>query len=196
MSTAAIQSERSELQNSCHIELVANVARLLDTALEAFGRDQETARVSLAQAASILRSALKRTGTARLSDRGVGRLAPWQVLRLRDFIDNNLGRPIQVKDLSEIARRSAAHFCRAFKVTFGQTPHSYITARRLALAQSLMLESEQPLSTIALECGFTDQAHLSHLFRQHYSDTPAAWRRRYSFQRPPLEHSGSHTPIN
>jgi len=34
------------------------------------------------------------------------------------------------------------------------------------------------LSVIALLCGFTDQAHLSKLFRQHTGETPGAWRRR------------------
>ena len=196
MSTVAIEPERSEPKNVRPIDLVENVARLLDVALSALGRDQEIARASLAQATTILRSELQRNGTARLSDSGAGKLAPWQVLRLGIFIDNNLGRPIQVKDLSKIARRSASHFCRAFKMTFGQTPHSYITARRLAWAQKLMLESEQSLSAIALDCGFTDQAHLSNLFRQHFSETPTAWRRRYTFKAALLNPSQALTPFN
>lgn len=196
MSTVAIEPERSEPKNVRPIDLVANVARLLDVALSALGRDQEIARTSLAQATTILRSELQRTETARLPDSGAGKLAPWQVLRLVIFIDNNLGRPIQVKDLSKIARRSASHFCRTFKMTFGQTPHSYITARRLAWAQELMLESEQSLSAIALDCGFTDQAHLSHLFRQHFSETPAAWRRRYTFKTALLNPSQALTLLN
>jgi AraC-like DNA-binding protein len=44
-----------------------------------------------------------------------------------------------------------------------------------------MLEGDEPLSIIALLCGFTDQAHLSKLFRQHTGETPAAWRRRRAF---------------
>jgi AraC-like DNA-binding protein len=196
MSTVAIEPERSEPKNVHPIDLVANVARLLDFALSALGRDQEIARASLAQATTILRSELQRNDTTRLSDSGAGKLAPWQVLRVGIFIDNNLGRPIQVKDLSKIARRSASHFCRAFKMTFGQTPHSYITARRLACAKKLMLESEQSLIAIALDCGFTDQAHLSHLFRQHFSETPTAWRRRYTFNAALLKPSQALTPIN
>ena len=97
------------------------------------------------------------------------------------YIDSHLGETIQVKDLGGIVRRSTAHFCRTFKRTFGQTPHAYITARRLERAKSLMLESEEQLSVIALACGFTDQAHLSKLFRQHTGETPGAWRRRHSF---------------
>jgi transcriptional regulator GlxA family with amidase domain len=45
------------------------------------------------------------------------------------------------------------------------------------LAAQLMLASREPLSEIALKCGFHDQAHLSKQFRQLTGETPAAWRR-------------------
>jgi transcriptional regulator GlxA family with amidase domain len=45
------------------------------------------------------------------------------------------------------------------------------------LAAQLMLASPDPLSEIALKCGFHDQAHLSKQFRQLTGETPAAWRR-------------------
>jgi AraC-like DNA-binding protein len=40
-----------------------------------------------------------------------------------------------------------------------------------------MRVSDDSLSTIALTCGFADQAHLSRLFRQCVGQSPAAWRR-------------------
>jgi AraC-like DNA-binding protein len=40
-----------------------------------------------------------------------------------------------------------------------------------------MLQTEAPLSDIALRCGFTDQAHLCKHFRLATGETPAAWRR-------------------
>jgi len=41
----------------------------------------------------------------------------------------------------------------------------------------LMLLTEYPLSQLALDCGFTDQPHLTRLFRRIVGITPAAWRR-------------------
>jgi AraC-like DNA-binding protein len=43
-----------------------------------------------------------------------------------------------------------------------------------------MLQTEAPLSDIALQCGFTDQPHLCKHFRQTTGHTPAAWRRAHS----------------
>lgn len=116
--------------------------------------------------------------TASRVESGVGRLAGWQVLRLRTFVDSHLGDPIQVRDLSRIARRSAPHFRRTFKRTFGQTPRAYVNARRLHRAKSLMLESDETLGAIAFDCGFADQSHFSRLSRLQTGETPATWRQR------------------
>lgn len=176
--SAALEAGRSNGSESHPIQFVANVVQLLEVARDSFEKDREAAKASITQATCILRSELERREAAAKVQFGVGKLAGWQVQRLRTYIDGHLGESIQVSDLSGIARRSTAHFCRAFKRTFGQTPHAYVTARRLHRARSLMLESDEPLSVIALLCGFTDQAHLSKLFRQHTGETPGAWRRR------------------
>ena len=104
-------------------------------------------------------------------------LLEWQVRRVREYIDANIGGRILVSDLSHIARLSEGHFTRAFKRTFGETPHAYITRLRLELASRAMLSSNAPLTDIALTCGFTDQAHLCRLFRRWIGRTPAQWRR-------------------
>lgn len=174
----ALKVDRVDGSDSHPIHFVANVVELLEVAHDLFERDREAAKASITRATFILRSELERREGASKSEVGVGKLAGWQVKRLRTYIDGHLGETIQVSDLSGIVRRSTAHFCRAFKRTFGQTPHAYVTARRLHRARGLMLESEEPLSVIALICGFTDQAHLSKLFRQHTGETPGAWRRR------------------
>jgi AraC family transcriptional regulator len=83
-----------------------------------------------------------------------------------------------VSDLSTLVQRSEAHFARAFKKTFGVSPHAYVLRRRVQKASQLMLVSDDSLSDIALACGMTDQAHLCKAFRQMTSQTPAAWRRQ------------------
>ena len=107
----------------------------------------------------------------------IGQLAGWQVKRVSRFIDENLTEPILLKDMSAIAQRSTAYFCRAFKRTFGRSPHAYLIDRRVKLAGDLMLESDAPLSEIAQAAGFADQSHFCRHFRQVTGQTPAAWRR-------------------
>ncbi len=160
------------------LPLVSHLMELIAVAQEEFERDREVAKASITLASSMLRLELQRRGAGGRIEGTAGELASWQVQRLQSFIASNLGEKIQVKDLSAVARRSTAHFCRAFKRTFGQTPHAYVTAQRLELAKQLMLDGDEQLCVIALLCGFTDQAHLSKLFRHHTGETPGAWRRR------------------
>ena len=110
----------------------------------------------------------------------IGQLAGWQVKRVSRFIDENLTEPILLKDMSAVAQRSTAYFCRAFKRTFGDSPHSYLIARRVKFAGDLMLGSDAPLSEIAQASGFADQSHFCRHFRQVTGQTPAAWRRERS----------------
>src|SRR6202040_305498 len=103
--------------------------------------------------------------------------AAWQILRVRAYIDNNLHRTIQIRDLSAVARRSKAHFSRKFKLAVGESPHVYVVRRRLERACHLMITSSASLSEIASSVGFSDQAHLCRLFRQAFGQSPAIWRR-------------------
>ena len=107
----------------------------------------------------------------------IGQLAGWQVKRVSRFIDENLTEPILLKDMSAVAQRSTAYFCRAFKRTFGRSPHAYLIDRRVKHAGDLMLRSDAPLSEIAQAAGFADQSHFCRHFRQVTGQTPAAWRR-------------------
>jgi AraC family transcriptional regulator len=109
-----------------------------------------------------------------------GGLAPWQMKRVIDYIEANLGSNIRAEDLAGIARLSVSHFSRTFRRSFGETPHSYVMRQRMRRAQDIMLRSEHPLSRIALDCGMCDQAHFSRVFRKLVGTNPWAWRRQFS----------------
>ena len=107
-----------------------------------------------------------------------GGLAPWQRRKIDRYIREHLERPIQIEELAEQMPLSVSHFCRAFKESFGDTPHAYLIRLRLESAQAMMLATDEPLSQIALASGFSDQAHLSKQFRRVLGATPSDWRRR------------------
>jgi AraC-like DNA-binding protein len=109
-----------------------------------------------------------------------GGLLPWQVRRVRAYIESHLADPVLIADLSVLVQRSEAHFARSFKRTFGLSPHAFLIRRRVELAAHYMLMTSASLSEIAVCCGFTDQPHFSKHFRQSMGQTPAAWRRARS----------------
>lgn len=106
-----------------------------------------------------------------------GGLAPWRQRKVEQVLGHRLGDPIRIDELAEAVRLSTSHFCRAFKASFGEAPHTHIMRRRVALAQRMMRTTHEPLSQIALACGLSDQAHLSKLFHRSVGQPPSVWRR-------------------
>jgi AraC family transcriptional regulator len=106
-----------------------------------------------------------------------GGLAPWQVRRVKTHIEANLDATIGVKALAELVKLSSFHFCRAFRDSFGDSPHGYVMRRRVERAQGLMLTTNASLGQIAADCGLADQAHFNKLFRRFVGESPGMWRR-------------------
>src|SRR6516162_4975855 len=170
----------SELSTTGPREWVRRVITLLDAAVGELSRDH-SAKDTILEAASLLREQSDSQAAPGVRDEG-GRLLAWQARKVLEYVDGHIAGPIRVADLCALIQRSEAHFSRAFKRTLGASPHAFVMQRRLELAGQYMLQTEAPLSDIALRCGFTDQAHLCNHFRQATGETPAAWRRARSIQ--------------
>jgi len=106
-----------------------------------------------------------------------GGLAPWQIRRIKTHIESNLDGTIRVKELAELVRLSPFHFCRAFRDSFGNSPHGFVMRQRVERAQGLMLTTNASLGQIAADCGLADQAHFNKLFRRFVGESPGVWRR-------------------
>ena len=144
-------------------------AAVLEEIGAALGRDLERARAGVARLAQLL--AADRAEPAR------GGLAPWQLRKVERHVAEHLDGPICVDELAGLVSLSTSHFSRAFRASVGQAPHAYVMRKRLEKAQGLMLNTDEPLSQIALACGLCDQAHFTRLFRRGAGQSPAAWRR-------------------
>jgi AraC family transcriptional regulator len=155
--------------------LVSSVMDLLDAAKLQLDVNREAARASISRASSLLWVEINKDSEHDPASRRA--LLGWQIRRVREYVEAHLAGRILVSDLSAVAQRSEGHFSRAFKRTFGISPHAYVLRRRVEKATHLMLVSDDSLSDIALACGMNDQAHFCNSFRQMTGQTPAAWRR-------------------
>jgi len=107
-----------------------------------------------------------------------GRLAGWQIRKVLGHIQSNLGRRITTREMADLARLGPSHFARAFRATTGSPPGAYIMRCRVARAKEQLQDSNRALAEVALNCGFSDQSHLTRVFRRAVGVNPGEWRRR------------------
>ncbi len=97
----------------------------------------------------------------------------------REFMDNNLSKPIPLSEIAAVAYLSPHHFLRLFRETFTETPHRYLTRRRLERARHLLLTTELTISEICTEVGFQSPGSFSWLFRRHVGLSPDGFRAQH-----------------
>ncbi len=81
-----------------------------------------------------------------------GGLAPWQVQRVQRYIEKACCSRINIDELARLTRLSSSYFSVAFRVSFGTSPHDYISRHRVDRAKHLMKTTQTPLCDIALQC--------------------------------------------
>src|SRR5450755_4372970 len=75
--------------------------------------------------------------------------------RVTDHLRANLHRPLKLAELAKIACFSEFHFHRIFTAVSSETLNNFTNRLRLEKAARLLRYSEQSLTDIALDCGFS-----------------------------------------
>ncbi len=94
----------------------------------------------------------------------------------RDFMEAGLSGPLTIQEIASAAAFSPFHFLRIFKQVFGETPHQYLTRRRLESAKSLLKNTEISITDVCLTIGFESLGSFSWMFRRHVGVSPEAYR--------------------
>src|SRR5271166_4441263 len=75
--------------------------------------------------------------------------------RVIDYLRENLHRPVKLGELAHVACFSEFHFHRIFGAVSGETLNNFTKRLRLEKAARLLRYSDQNLTDIALDCGFS-----------------------------------------
>jgi transcriptional regulator of acetoin/glycerol metabolism/AraC-like DNA-binding protein len=110
------------------------------------------------------------------ASRSRGGLPPAVTRRVREYVDAHLDENVGLEVLAALAGLSVHHFARAFRQSVGEPPHGYILRRRIERAREMLVQTDQPLSEIALAVGFSDHSHFARHFRRQMGVTPSAAR--------------------
>lgn len=94
----------------------------------------------------------------------------------KEIIDAHLYSNLSTEELSQLTHLSRASFKREFSQIFGDSPAHYFRTKRLERAAELLTHSDQRITEIALDCGFSSSAHFSKAFQTKYGLSPSNFR--------------------
>ncbi len=95
-----------------------------------------------------------------------------------EYISKNFTEDITSLSISKKFGYDNTYFGRRFKEITGLSPTKYIRTLRLEKARKLIVTSSAELSSIALECGFSDLNYFSRCFKAHYQISATEYRKR------------------
>ena len=101
------------------------------------------------------------------------------LVRAKDLADLRYREPLDVDALARAAGLSRAHFSRAFRAAFGESPHRYLLTRRLERASALLRYTDWSVADVCVEVGLSSVGSFTTSFKRSFGVTPAVYRRRY-----------------
>jgi AraC family transcriptional regulator len=104
-------------------------------------------------------------------------LADWQVKRVTNYMKDRLDQDVGLDEIAALVDLSRFHFCTAFRLATGQTPHQWLTALRISRARDLLAEHSLSITEIALAVGYQTPSAFTASFRKIVRVTPSEFRR-------------------
>ncbi|PKI92898.1 AraC family transcriptional regulator [Actinomycetales bacterium SN12] len=97
--------------------------------------------------------------------------------RVRDRIDREYARALDVETLARGEHMSAGHLSRRFRQVFGESPYSYLMTRRIERAMALLRRGDVSVTEACFAVGFSSLGTFSTRFSQLVGLSPSAYRR-------------------
>lgn len=95
------------------------------------------------------------------------------------YIENNYTEDITVEHIATKLYLNKHYIAHVFKDETGYSPIEYVISLRINKAKALLAETDENISDIASECGYTDFAHFSRQFKKVTTFSPSSFRKRY-----------------
>lgn len=93
------------------------------------------------------------------------------------YIKQNYHRPdLKISDLVVLSGMSDKNLRRIFSEVYHITPHEFLREFRINKAKILLLHTQETITNIALQCGFSDVYSFSHCFKSLIGISPKGYR--------------------
>lgn len=99
-----------------------------------------------------------------------------RVRRATLLMEQNLANPLTIEEIAGRVNISRRQLDRVFARELGQPPQVFYRSLRLEFARHLLSQGKYSVTDVAMECGFSDAAHFSRLFKEVFGHPPSQER--------------------
>lgn len=100
--------------------------------------------------------------------------------RMSAYIYEHYRERISLDDIAAAAGISRSKCASLFRIYTQKTPIAFLNSFRLEMSRKLLENTGEPISQIALSCGFSEQSYYNRMFLREFGSTPLKWRKRHS----------------
>ena len=122
------------------------------------------------------RAGLSRFGVGSKSDYSGQSHQEYLVLLADRYLEENIGRPVQLDDLAKHCGMSKRHLNRIYTATRGVSLGRSIIAGKIDYARRLLMRNDRLIKDIAVDLGFSSVSYFCRQFRQVTGMTPDLYR--------------------
>ena len=97
--------------------------------------------------------------------------------RVRDRIDREYAKPLNVEALARGVNMSAGHLSRQFRLAYGESPYAYLMTRRIERAMALLQRGDLSVTEVCFAVGSSSLGTFSTRFTELVGMPPSAYRR-------------------
>lgn len=97
--------------------------------------------------------------------------------RVRDRIDREHAKPLNVDELARGVHMSSGHLSREFKRAFGESPYSYLMTRRIERAMALLRRGDIDVTSACFTVGCASLGTFSTRFTELVGLPPSLYKR-------------------
>lgn len=95
---------------------------------------------------------------------------------IKTYIEQHADQKIRFKELAQLSGYSCDYFRHIFKQRFGIAPQEYLIDIRLRNARKMLEQTDLSCTEIAYQCGFSNSAQMSSMFKMKYGKSPVRYR--------------------
>ena len=103
------------------------------------------------------------------------------------YINEHLGEPLKIEDISKMALLSQSYFSYLFKILTGMTFVEYLNTQRITKALKLIQTTDDNILDICLACGFNSINHFNRIFKRIVHMSPRQYRKANEIFRKDME---------